>query len=463
MIYPEHKKPIVSPKGKLVAKHWIQFLVPLFLVLSIALGQEEESPEVQLRAAMHMELVEGDLPAAIELYQKVASNTNAPRATVARALLQIGLCYERLGDALARPAYQKLIDGYPEQREEVEIARQRLAEMAKTSATAVEMPMFRHIQMTARLYEPACLSPQGDRLAFTAEGGLWLVPVHGEVHTEIAGVPERLTEPMGAWGQLAWSRDGNWIAFNAHKSDVYVVPSAGGVPTRIVADRFPGGGRSPWDYAISLSPDGTKLAFAAGFEGQDRLYLIPVTDGKAAPLPVDQSRQPAFSPDGRWIAFVTESRTDRFEDNELMSTFRGTLWVASSNGEDAMPLIEIPGRVRSPVWSADGKMIAYLHDDGINEFTRELRIIQIREDGHLAEAAGELELPFVTRELLAGWTTRNEIGFLKFVPGSSSIYRVAVMGGRAALIRAFYGDHPRWSPDLFSTPGPDLLYGFGRR
>jgi tetratricopeptide (TPR) repeat protein len=169
MIHPEHKKPIVSPRGRLMAKHWIQFLVA-FLVLSIAAGQEEESPEVQLRAAMHMELVEGELRGAIDLYQRVASNPNAPRATVARALLQIGLCYEKLGDALADPAYQKLLDGDPEQRQEVEVARQRLAEMAKISATAAEMPTFQHIEMTARLYEPASLSPQGDQLAFTAVG-----------------------------------------------------------------------------------------------------------------------------------------------------------------------------------------------------------------------------------------------------------------------------------------------------
>ncbi len=438
-----------------MGKYWMQLLVALLMVFSIAAGQEDDSPEVQLRAAMHMELVEGDLSGAIELYQKVASDPNAPRATVARALLQIGLCYEKLGDTQARPAYQKLIDGYPEQRREVEAARRRLAEMAEMSAEASGMPAFQHIEMTARLYMPGTLSPQGDYMAFPAHFSLWIVPVHGKVNPEIAGVPEELTEQMGVFGKLTWSRDGNWIAFNAAPNanffnpDVYVVSSGGGEPTRVVANRFPPGisPRTEFpDLGVSLSPDGTKLAHVAGVVGQEKVYVIPVTGGEAVPLSVDQSRQPAFSPDGEWIACVTESRTQGGEDDQPKSTVRAALWIASSNGENAIQVTEAPGRIRSPVWSPDGRMIAFLHDDGTTENTRDLRIVPIREDGRLGAPPSKLELPFEASQL-AGWPVRGEIGILKPAPGTSGIYKIAVTGGRAALIRAGEGNHPRWSPD----------------
>ncbi len=428
-----------------MAGHWTRLLPALILFLPIAAGQGDETLEVQLRAAMHKELVEGDLPGAIELYQKVASNPDAPRATVARALLQMGLCYEKLGDALARPAYRKLIDGYPEQVREVEVAKQRLAEMAKSSAVTVGKPTFQHIQMTARLYGPASLSPEGDRLAFTSDGSLWVVPVHGKVHPDIAGVPERLTEPMGAWGPLAWSRDGHWIAFNVDKSDVYIIQSSGGEPTRVDAGVSR---RGSWlDYAISLSPDGAKLAYESWSEGQKKVLVMPVPGGTAIPLSLERPRQPSFSPDGRWIACVSEFWTHRIEDGEPKGTVRGELWIAPASGGEAVLVTEIPGHARSPVWSPDGKSIAYLQDDGTNEFTRELRIIPIRDNGGPAAPSTKLELPFVTLDLLAGWTRRNEIGILKVVEGRSGIYKVAAKGGRAALLRLLDGDHPRWSPD----------------
>ncbi len=430
-----------------MASHGMRLFLALILLLPVTAGQGNESPEVQLRAAMHKELVEGDLPGAIELYQKVAANRDAPRVVVARALLQMGLCYERLGNALAHSAYRRLVDGYPEQLREVQVAKWRLAEMARLSVAAARKPAFQHVQMTAKLYEPASLSHEGDRLAFTSGGSLWTVPVRGKVRPEIAGVPERLTKPMWASGQLAWSRDGNWIAFNAQGYDLYVIPSTGGEPTKVVSGRLPAAGRSPWDYAIGLSPDGTKLAYVAGPEGQEKVHLIPVTGGTAIPLSVERSRQPAFSPDGRWIACVTESWTHKVEGGEPIRTVQGVLWVASSDGADAVLATEVSGRARSPVWSPDGRMIAFLRDDGATSYAREVRIIQIREDGRPAAPSKKLELPFATQDLLAGWTARNEIGILESIPGSSSIHKVAVMGGRAARISARHGDHPRWSPD----------------
>lgn len=444
-----------------MGKYWMQLLVALLLVFSVAAGQEDESAEVQLRAALHKELVEGDLSGAIELYQKVVSNPNAGRATIARALLQIGLCYEKLGDAQARPVYRKLIDGYPEQLREVDVARRRLAEIAKMSAETSETPAFQHIQMTARLYMPASLSPQGNRMAFPHDLSLWIAPVHGKVSPEIAGVPEKLTGQIGVFGPLAWSGDGKWIAFNAFPEanflnpDIYVISSGGGEPARVVADRFLGELRIGDDLlGISLSPDGRKLAYVSGLIGQEKVHVIPVTGGEAVPLSVDQSRQPAFSPDGKWIACVTKSAIQGIKDDEPNSDVHGALWIASSNGEYAVLVTEDPGRIRNPVWSPDGKMIAYLYDDGIAQSTRELQIIPIREDGRPAASPGKLKLPSAVSQL-AGWTARNQIGIMKSVPETSGIYKVAVTGGRAALIRAGENEHPRWSPD-----GSRIYFGF---
>ncbi len=108
------------------------------------------------------------------------------------------------------------------------------------------------------------LSPDGKKLAFVSEGSVWVIPVHGKVSPDIAGEPVQLTEPMGAWDVMsfiAWSADGNWIAFNVsdEKEDaIYVVRSSGGVPKKVPVE--PRLRNSGYTYRLSLSPDGKVLA-----------------------------------------------------------------------------------------------------------------------------------------------------------------------------------------------------------
>ena len=65
--------------------------------------------------AMHLEEVVGDLPAAIGLYQRVAEEFSTDRSLAAHALVRMGRCYETLGDAQARAAYQRAVSDYPDQ------------------------------------------------------------------------------------------------------------------------------------------------------------------------------------------------------------------------------------------------------------------------------------------------------------------------------------------------------------
>ena len=60
-------------------------------------GQTGQPADVQLKAAIYKETVDGDLKGAIELYRKISHG--ADRAVAARALVRMGQCYEKLGDA----------------------------------------------------------------------------------------------------------------------------------------------------------------------------------------------------------------------------------------------------------------------------------------------------------------------------------------------------------------------------
>ena len=93
------------------------------------------------------------------------------------------------------------------------------------------------------------------------------------------------------------------------------------------------------------SPDGTKLAFAA----LDRLYVRPLPDGEPRRLTdLDMvEAQPAWSPDGEWIAFVTWSPDG------------GHLYkVRADGGAPPVRLSTRPAIFQNPAWSADGERLA---------------------------------------------------------------------------------------------------------
>jgi Tol biopolymer transport system component len=162
------------------------------------------------------------------------------------------------------------------------------------------------------------------------------------------GTSERL-HPAATTSEFepAFSRDGRWCAF---------VQSRGNLSLKLVIEDLqekreavfdPGGGflgmRRP-----TIAPDGSRVVFSipagAGQElasvnlrGQDRRSLL--TGGI--------NNWPAFSPDGKQIAFCS-SRERSF-----------CLYVMNADGTHLRRLTSGPGFAARPAWSPDGKRLAF--------------------------------------------------------------------------------------------------------
>ena len=95
----------------------------LALMAALAAGQKTDSAEVQLAGAMKKEVVDGDLKGAIEQYKKLAQNAN--KSVAARALVRLGECYEKQGNAEARKTYEQVLSKFADQAEEKEKPKQR--------------------------------------------------------------------------------------------------------------------------------------------------------------------------------------------------------------------------------------------------------------------------------------------------------------------------------------------------
>jgi Tol biopolymer transport system component len=103
--------------------------------------------------------------------------------------------------------------------------------------------------------------------------------------------------------------------------------------------------RVRYTRSAHVSPDGKQLVFAA----LDRLYIMDLPAGQPhvlAPQPVAQF-QPVYSPDGKWIAYVS-----------WCDTAGGFLWRVAATGGVPECLTRIPGEYQRPAWSPDGKLIA---------------------------------------------------------------------------------------------------------
>jgi hypothetical protein len=73
----------------------------------------QSDPERQLEAAIHREMVEGEIAGAIGMYQAIVAQTGTPRAVAARALLHLGQCEEKLGQRReAHATYARVVKDY---------------------------------------------------------------------------------------------------------------------------------------------------------------------------------------------------------------------------------------------------------------------------------------------------------------------------------------------------------------
>jgi Tol biopolymer transport system component len=204
-------------------------------------------------------------------------------------------------------------------------------------------------------YGDVTLSPDGRRAVVsvadpsTGTRDLWLFDL-------ARGIRERFTFDPGDDFAPVWSRhDGGRIAFSSQRKgsiQIYQKALSGGSSDEVLfADSL---GKFPADW----SSDGKHIVYVGGggIIGRSDLWILPVADRKAYAFletPMVES-QGQFSPDGRWLAYVSGPAG--------MGGLQSQIYVAAFPVAGETKRVSLQGG-GWPRWRRDGKEIFYLAPD----------------------------------------------------------------------------------------------------
>jgi Tol biopolymer transport system component len=239
----------------------------------------------------------------------------------------------------------------------------------------------------------------------------------------------------------AWSPDGRRIAFMRLSPagwDVYVMNTDGSGQRRLA--------RNAWLAAPAWSPDGRKIAFerprrdrnAEGYAINSEIFVVTADGSGERRLTRNTGRDsnPVWSPDGRRIAF---------ERNWQVS-------VMNADGSGQRRLTRNGGRNFAPAWSPDGQRIAF--ERRLGKGRQSGRCHACREsltyEVHVMNADGSEQQRLTPRGAKPGWSPDGRtIAFVSKRDGNAEIYVMNADGtGQRNLTRTrgWQESWLAWSP-----------------
>ncbi|MGH1384757.1 S41 family peptidase [Kordia sp.] len=170
-----------------------------------------------------------------------------------------------------------------------------------------------------------------DKIAFIYAEDLWVANRDGSN-------PIRLTIDEGIESRPKFSPDGSKIAFSAEydgNTDVFIVDANGGIPKRLTWNPY-------YDRVRGFDASGQNVLFASRRHSHvyahRQLYLVNINGGPVTKLPVPTAHYASYSPDNKYIAYTPFPNA-----HEQWKNYRGgkqaRIWIYNVDNHE---IVEIP-------------------------------------------------------------------------------------------------------------------------
>ena len=293
-----------------MAKAVLPCVVALAAALTAAATPTQSGHDL-FQQALVKERAEGNLQEAIDLYDRIVRGFPGDHALAAKALVQMGQCYEKLGKAGAEKAYERVIRDYADQAEPLQVARTRLAALTRRLPTGMTVRSVWSDPMADILGE---ISPDGRSLSFVD----WRT---GDLAVrDLTTAQNRKLTNKGSWETALefamfsrWSPDGTQIAYDwwspAYSNELRVVGIEGTSPRTLhkTADQTV-------LVTLDWSPDGREIlvllrstADAGSAPRKEQLATVSVADGTVQIVRSLDTTSP-YDPVGGWTGLSPDGR-----------------------------------------------------------------------------------------------------------------------------------------------------------
>lgn len=417
----------------------------LAAAMAASAAQSPDAAALALESARKKETVSGDLEAAIHGYKDVVAKYGNRPAIVARALVSLGQCYEKLGSTEARKAYQRVVKEFGGEAVAA-TARARLSAMGGPNTEGVV------VQIVA---PPKDSSLARARVTEVSRDGRYLIYSSGRPGGWGMTIRDLRTEETrlflkGGGNRMRWpvrvSPDGSHVAFISQVVDpVYLAPSSelhvartDGSGVKVFTEKDLGGlpqVPSLWNW----TGDGKRVALLVRTQDGSKLAVVNVVDGKATLVASAAGFTGAIStgqisPDGKYVAMTKRGKTGFFGDEMVLIPVDGSAEIpVVRNGQ-------------FPMWSADGSELLFQSN---RRGVTDLYAVAVQN--------GKVAAPELVRENLDGFLIgMTAAGELYYSAGSHTkdLYTVEFdeqtgrpKGRPVKVTDRYINSGPAWSPD----------------